>query len=164
MRIPRRFAFGLLLATLAASQPSCGVRKTVRKTTQAVATAIEVVDRSEKLAQGDTSQIAPIIALVLNAGQDYVLVHQEGNVLVAEVREVPVLGLKMPKSDDKRYYLRFDLEAVGSTTRMVMCFFRGKKGDFSKREEPDGIISKAATELFGAVVVALLKSGVVFLK
>lgn len=141
---------------------SCGVRKTVRKTARAVETAIEVVDRSERIAQGDTSQIVPLVVLVLNATQDYVLVHQEGNVLVAEVREIPVLGLKMPGSDEKKYYLRIDLEALGETTKMVLSFFRGRKGEYTKKEEADDLISRGAGQLFVAVVGSLIKAGVVF--
>jgi len=44
---------------------------------------------------------------------------------------------------------------------MVVTISRGAKGVFNKLEKADDIISEGATELFGAIFVALLKCGAV---
>ncbi len=157
--IPLRIAVLLLILPLGGAQSSCG---TVKKTRKAIKTALEVQDRIERLAEGDESQIVPLVATILNAGQDYVLVHQEDHALVAEVDRIPGLGLKIPRSEGKRYYLRFDLQSLGGATKMALSFFRSDKGVFTKKEDADDIVSKGVSELFSAVLGALLKSGIVF--
>ena len=151
----------VLLGLLVPLQSSCGAVKTARKTVKA---AVAVVDCAERVAQGDESQVVPTIVQVLNASQDYALVRQDEHALVAEVREIPGLGLKLPGGGDKGYFLRFDLQSLGNTTKMLLSFFRADRNNLQRHDEPDDIISKGASTLFVSVFGALLKAGVIFLK
>ena len=149
----------LALAASLASQASCG---TVKRTKKKIETALEVVDRTERLARGDTGQVLPILLLVLNESQDMVVVHQDRTVLVCELRRIPGLGLKIPSSERKRYHLRVDLAAVEQDTSLSFTFFRSDTGDYEKREAPDDFIPRTAGRLFTEVASALVKGGLVF--
>lgn len=154
-----RFWMLVACSSILALQTSCG---TVKRTKKKIETALEVVDRTEKLARGDSSQVLPLCLLVLNASQDMAVVHQDQNVLVCELRRIPGLGIKLPSSERKRYHLRIDLATLEQDTHLVLTYFRSDKGDYEKREPPDGFIAQTAGRLFSEIVAALLKSGLVF--
>lgn len=148
-----------LAVLIAATQASCGVGKKVRRTVEDI---FEATDRIERLAHGDTTQIVPLAALALG-GQDYCdVVHREDRALVVEVKRIPGLGLKVPRLDDRRYYVRIDFTPEAGATRLLIAFFRSAKGVYVVKEAADDIVSQGAAKLFGAILEALLKSGVVF--
>ena len=150
----------LLVAALAVL-PGCGVSKKVK----AVKKALTPEDVVEKLAAGEMPAIVPIVFAVLNATQDFAVVHQDGSCVVAEVRKIPGLGISLPGGKDSRYYFRVDLQNVGTTAgsvKMVFTFFKSAVGAFHKVSSPDTLIGKYANTLFTHIIGALLKSGVVF--
>ncbi|HKS16215.1 MAG TPA: hypothetical protein VJU16_02830 [Planctomycetota bacterium] len=153
-----RSALVLLAFALATG---CGVSKTVKKVKKAV-TPSEVV---EKIATGDVPGIVAIGFKVLNASQDYAVVHQDQGCLIAEVKKVPVLGLSLTGSKDSRYYLRIDTKSIkdaAGTVKMVFSFYKAAKGAFLEVMNPDSAVGKYAQQIFLHIIGALLKSGVAF--
>ena len=149
----------LLLLALAGMLPSCGP---VRKTKAKVRKMLEVVDRVEKLAEGDKSQILPLAKLAIEEIKGLKVVHQDDNGLVIQVRQIPGTKLRIPTAGGKRYYLRISLKSMAKQTKVVLHFFRSAKGKYLSQDSSDSIISRGAKKLFASVIAALIKSGVAF--
>ena len=151
----------VLLASALALLGACGVSKKVKKVEKAV-TPDEVV---EKVATGDVPGIVAIAFKVLNATQDFAVVHQDGSCVVAEVRKIPGLGISLPGGKDSRYYLRIDTKTIADapgTVRVVLSFFKAAVGAFRQVMNPDSTVGKYAQQIFVHIFGALLKSGVAF--
>ena len=84
-------AFGVLLAVA----PGCGAPKRIVKK------VLKTEEAIERTAEGHPGQVLPVLLVILNATQDYAVVHQDGTSVVAEVREIPGLGVSLPRSKDK---------------------------------------------------------------
>ena len=154
----------MILAATVCLLFGCGVSKTVKKVKRAV-TPDDVV---EKIAAGDVAGLVAISFRVMNAMQDFVVVHQDETCVIAEVRKIPGLGISLP-GGDSRYYIRIDNRTLtaassggsGSTT-MVFSFFKSAVGTFREVMKPDSLVGKYAQQLFLHIFAALLKAGVVF--
>lgn len=139
--------------------PGC-ISKTIKKATKAV-TPDEVV---EKIAQGDLPGLVPIAFKVLNASQDFVVVHRDETSVIAEVRKIPGLGIALPKGDS-RYYVRIDMKTlkdVADCVKIVLTFFKAAAGAFKQVMNPDSIVGKYAQQIFAHIFVALMHAGVAF--
>ena len=156
-RMKRLVLFAAVLVVLS----GCGVPKKIRK----IRKALEPSEVVEKLAAGEVPAIVPIVLAVLNASQDYAVVHRDENCVVAEVKKIPGLGISLPGGKDSRYYLRIDSKTIADaagTVKMVFSFYKAAKGAFMEVMNPDSAVGKYAQQLFLHLFGALLKAGVMF--
>ena len=137
---------------------SCG---TVRKATRSVRKVLEVSTRMDRLDTGDTTQVLHLARLAVGEMKSCKVVHQDELSLVAQVKLIPGLGLRIPTLGGKRYYLRIDLKPAGQDTKVVLHFFRSPKGNYTVRDKPNNFIKRGASKLFANVFDALLQAGVV---
>jgi len=150
-------SFLLLVLGITALSSCCIVNK-AKKTVEGF---LEGVDLIEKVVGGDTSALLPTTRDALNGLDGLQVVHIEESFLVAEVKRIPKLGLKLKNTSKELYHLRVDLKKVGDASKVVFSFFKAARGVYSKLHKADDIVTKGASELFAAVIVAILKCGVV---
>lgn len=149
----------LAAAAFALTLVSCSAP---RKAVKAVKNVFRAVEAAEKIAEGRPEEAVPIVIKILNDSQDYGTITQDGNAILVEVKEIPGLGIDMPRSENKAYFLRVDLSDTGSGTKVALSFFKARRSDPSHRDDGDSFLEKGAVRLFAVIFESLMKSGMSF--